>query len=210
MTTEAGGIMGYENSIDSCLSACIPFEAAEELKNTARDFHQRDEAQCDVLARLRSGDLLKKSVYESELSDGSRLAPVVEQLRNAHGFLIKGDGSHASPYFMPDTRQKPSLARVTPEMRSAYYMTPHWQIVRSARFEHDSMMCVLCGDSEEIQCHHVTYESIFREELSDLLTVCSDCHSKIHKHGRLKFPSGVSVQWAAQIGWRGFEEWLLP
>jgi hypothetical protein len=210
MNSESEELVIHEHFEDSCLSVCVPFEAEEEPQNSARSFHQRDEAQCAVLTRLRAGDLLKKSIYESEVCDGSRLAPVIEQLRNAHGFLIKGDGSVCTPYFMPDMKQMPSLARVTPEMRSAYYTTPHWESVRSSRFEHDSMMCVLCGDSDELQCHHVTYQNIFREQLSDLLTVCSDCHRKIHKHGRLKFPSGISVECAAQIGWNVFEEWLLP
>ena len=176
----------------------------------ARSFHERDEAQSLVLASLRAGNELQQKTYESAVRNGSRLAPVIEQLRNAHGFSIDGDGSLKSPYVLKHVSQSPTLARVTPEMKAAYYLTPHWFSVRSQRFAKDSLRCVLCWSPDELQCHHVSYSRLFNEPLVDLLTLCKKCHGRVHEDCRLKFPSGVSVQYAHWLGWKGFEAWLLP
>lgn len=188
----------------------LPLFSSAAVKRQARSWHERDEAQANVLAILRSGERMEKKRYESSVKNGSRLAPVIEQLRNAHGFVIFGDGSIKSPYGLGDLLQKPSLARVTPEMKAAYYATPHWNAVRSQRLAKDSFRCVLCWAVDDLRCHHVSYANLFSEPLVDLLTLCDGCHERVHKNCGLKFPSGVSVQYAAWLGWKGFEPWLLP
>lgn len=191
--------------------ACdLPLFSQVEEGPDARRFHQRDQQQAVVLHQLRSGERLSKLEWERIAADGGRLAPVVEQLRNAHGLAIVGDGSVTSPYFMEDARQLPCLARVTPEMKEAYYQTPHWHAVRVARRSLDRDSCVACSAVECLQCHHLTYQRLFAEELRDLLTLCESCHRMVHESCRLKFPSGVEIRFAHLIGWRGFEPWLLP
>jgi hypothetical protein len=187
----------------------LPLFSAATLQS-ARTFHERDEAQAAVLLMLRDRTHLTKMQYEREAKNGSRLAPIIEQLRNAHGLAIAGNGSVKSPYRMEHVRQCPTLARVTPEMKAAYYGLPHWLNARRLRLERDGRMCVLCDSVSDLRCHHVTYEHLFAEPLRDLMTVCDPCHSSLHAHCRLKFPSGVSVQYASWIGWKGFEQWLMP
>jgi hypothetical protein len=195
----------YSQTIDyGPLFANLP-----KIPEKARSFHERDDAQKAVLARLRNGPLLKVD-YENDSADGSRLAPAIEQLRNAYGFSIKGDGSINNPYRLEDVSQRPTKARVTPEMKAVYYTTPHWLGVRSVRFAMDMHRCVCCHAAEELRCHHVSYEKLFNEPLEDLLTLCDRCHGRVHASCRLKFPSGISVQYAHWLGWKGFEEWLLP
>jgi uncharacterized protein YlaI len=162
------------------------------------------------LATLRRGAAVNKKDYESSVKNGSRLAPVIEQLRNAHGFAITGDGSIAKPYMLRDVTQRPLLARVTPDMKAAYYATPHWISARALRLEKDSHRCVLCWNVDSLRCHHVSYANLFNEPIVDLLTLCDGCHDRVHEDCRLKFPSGVSVQYAHWLGWKGFETWLLP
>jgi hypothetical protein len=196
----------YFPDLDS-LRMNLPLFAAPRPSQSARSFHERDEAQANVLVLLRGGASLNRKSYES---DGSRLAPVIEQLRNAHGFVIPGDGTSAKPYRMDDARQFPALARVTPEMKACYYSTPHWISIRSARLSRDSFRCVLCLSEDDLRCHHVSYANLFNEPLVDLLTLCDTCHGRVHEDCRLKFPSGVSVRYAHWLGWKGFETWLLP
>ena len=184
------------------------FSAASAVKQ-ARTFHERDEAQASVLATLRTGEALTKMAYESRVANGSRLAPVIEQLRNAHGFKIDGDGSIDAPYILVDVRQKPTLVRVTPEMKAAYYMTPHWNRVRMERRARDMSRCVLCFATSSLECHHVSYSRLFDEPMEDLLTLCSKCHEHVTKNCRIKFPSGIAVQYASHLGWKGFEPWLM-
>lgn len=181
-----------------------------QSSNSAREFHSRDAAQMSVLAQLRQSKYLTKQHYESCVSDGSRLAPTIEQLRNAHGFTISGDGSVKKPYCLNDVNEQPSLARVTPELKSAYYCSSHWKSVRQNRFLKDGGRCVVCQCRAVLQCHHLHYKSLFNEKPEHLLTVCSKCHRVIHESCRLKFPSGIPTQYAHLLGWKGFESWLLP
>lgn len=188
----------------------LPLFACVEAPRKARTYHERDQAQASVLKALRLGQKLDKKSFEASAANGSRLAPVIEQLRNAHGFSISGDGSKIKPYTLEDYRQRPCLARVTPEMKAAYYQLPHWHSVKRKRAELDGNRCVLCRTDDCLRCHHVCYRKLFGEPPDDLLTLCERCHDRVHKHCRLKFPSGVSVQYAHWLGWKGFETWLLP
>lgn len=200
----------YWPELDSLRLELPLFAAARAATTQARTFNERDEAQANVLQELRSGASINKKRWEDGLANGSRLAPVVEQLRNAHGFAISGDGSIRKPYHMDDVWQRPTLARVTPEMKAAYYQLPHWLKVKSERAEMDGHQCVLCRFTDDLRCHHVCYEKLFGEPLVDLLTLCDGCHDRVHKHCGLKFPSGVEVKYAHWLGWKGFETWLLP
>lgn len=199
----------FPDDLDS-LRLDLPLFCAAAAPQQARTFHERDEAHAAVLRMLRERTHLTKLHYERDAKNGSRLAPLIEQLRNAHGFAIEGDGSVKSPYIMGDVRQCPTLARVSPEMKAAYYALPHWLKVRGLRLERDCRMCVLCDANSALRCHHVTYENLFSEPLRDLMTVCDPCHKRLHAHCRLKFPSGVSVRYAHWLGWKGFERWLMP
>tara|TARA_R110000822_G_scaffold88555_3_gene205135 strand:- start:239 stop:649 length:411 start_codon:yes stop_codon:yes gene_type:complete len=65
----------------------------------------------------------------------------------------------------------------------AYYDSPKWHAKRDARYLHDGYKCVKCG-SANIECHHHTYKRVFRELLTDLVTMCRRCHEDIHKEGQ--------------------------
>jgi hypothetical protein len=199
-------VSDYYPDIDS-LRLDLPLFAATAVAKQARNFHERDEAQASVLLSMRSGERITRKAYEL---DGSRLAPSIEQLRNAHGFTIEGNGTVKRPYYMADVRQQPTLARVTPEMKVSYYATPWWNDVRYRRLQRDAFQCVLCDFPDELRCHHVSYVNLFNEQLMDLMTVCDRCHDRIHEHCGLKFPSGIALRYAHLVGWKGFETWLLP
>jgi hypothetical protein len=165
------------------------FSAAKAATKEARTFNERDEAQANVLQALRGNARITKKTWEDGAANGSRLAPVIEQLRNAHGFAISGDGSIRKPYCMDDVCQCPALARVTPEMKVTYYQLPHWLKVKSERSAMDDHQCVLCRSSDDLRCHHVCYEKLFYEPLVDLLTLCDGCHDRVHRHCGLKLPA---------------------
>lgn len=163
--------------------------------------------QSSVLARLRTGVGLEKMELDW---NGGRVAIAIERLRNAYGFRIEGRGTRKRPYIMHDTRQLPVLAGVTEQMKAAYYITPHWNDRRMLRLTTDEFRCLLCDSPDDLRCHHITYENLFREELRDLMTVCDECHNRIHAACSLAFPSGIHTTYAAQLGWKGHEAWLLP
>ena len=179
----------------------------------ARAHHERIEAQKLVLADLRQGKHLRKTEYEvnGSLGKGSRLAPTVEQLRNCYGFVISGDGSFKNPYRLDDVDQLPTRIKVTKEIQDAYYKSGHWQKIRETRRLQDGGCCVTCKTTADLECHHLTYENLFCEEIRDLQTLCSECHRRTHANGKLKFPSGMIVQHVRMLGFQeSHEDWLLP
>lgn len=191
-------------------SLSVVVEPVQQTKDTAREFHASRQAQQHALTKLRNGPGLTKVDYEQSFGDGRRLAPAIEQLRNAHGFSIDGHGTSKNPYKLRDVAQCPTLAMVTPDMKALYYSLTHWNKVKQERHTIDSHRCVLCMSCFDLRCHHVSYDRLFNEPTEDLMTLCERCHERVHHNCRLKFPSGVSVQYAHWIGWKGFEPWLLP
>ena len=174
-----------------------------------RAYHEQLAFQQIALESLRSGMPLAEYQWKKSFP-ASRLPPIIDKLRNAHGFKIDGNGSAESPYYMADPDQMPQLVAVTPTMQDAYYETAWWQEVRLARLEFDGYTCVLCRDVEELQVHHVFYR-LFAETVSHLMTVCRAHHEMMHEQSRLKFPSGMTTEQANRLGveWE-HAEWLLP
>ena len=64
----------------------------------------------------------------------------------------------------------------------AYLQSRHWQRLRAAKLAAVGERCESCGVQGIVQIHHVTYERLRREELSDLQVLCRDCHNDAHGH----------------------------
>lgn len=62
-----------------------------------------------------------------------------------------------------------------------YLLTDEWKKKRAAVLKRDGFRCVVCNSSEHFNVHHRTYERIFKEKLSDLTTLCNNCHTIFHK-----------------------------
>lgn len=63
-----------------------------------------------------------------------------------------------------------------------YMRSPAWAAKRQQRLELDGHKCRTCGctfEERPLQVHHVTYERLGHEELSDLITLCRSCHEAI-------------------------------
>lgn len=61
-----------------------------------------------------------------------------------------------------------------------YLQSPEFDEIRQAVFARDNHKCVVCGKSENIQPHHLTYRNIYNEQLADLVTLCRTCHATYH------------------------------
>ena len=64
----------------------------------------------------------------------------------------------------------------------AYLRSRHWRRLRAAKLAEVGERCESCGIQGIVQIHHVTYERLRREELSDLQVLCRDCHNDAHGH----------------------------
>lgn len=57
-----------------------------------------------------------------------------------------------------------------------------WKDVREQRKQIDDYKCVMCGSESNLQVHHQHYGNIGHEYMDDLITVCYECHRKIHHY----------------------------
>jgi 5-methylcytosine-specific restriction endonuclease McrA len=71
----------------------------------------------------------------------------------------------------------PRLINVT---HRQYLDSPAWRKKRSERLAVDGEKCFRCKATDGLQVHHITYERLGRERMSDLLTLCGDCHKRDH------------------------------
>jgi predicted restriction endonuclease len=57
-----------------------------------------------------------------------------------------------------------------------------WEVIRQATLQRDGYRCRICGEQDTtLQVHHLLELSRGgRTEASNLLTLCKDCHTKIH------------------------------
>jgi 5-methylcytosine-specific restriction endonuclease McrA len=64
---------------------------------------------------------------------------------------------------------------LSPEYR-AYLRSPAWHELRRLVLLRDNHACTGCGRLVGLEVHHLTYERLYHEPLSDLTTLCLDCH----------------------------------
>lgn len=60
-----------------------------------------------------------------------------------------------------------------------HLQSPHWAGIRTRRLALDDEQCAGCGATESLQVHHLTYERMGAELLSDLVTLCASCHDQV-------------------------------
>lgn len=61
-----------------------------------------------------------------------------------------------------------------------YLQSDEWKAKRKLVFDRDKNLCQYCKTAPAFHVHHLHYKNIFREKLEDLLSVCGECHSRIH------------------------------
>ncbi|APU89168.1 putative HNH endonuclease [Virus Rctr71] len=65
-----------------------------------------------------------------------------------------------------------------------YLRTDCWKETRK-KFEESDLstgLCYICGSTGKLDLHHKTYERITREHMEDLVTLCRQCHTTVHKN----------------------------
>jgi hypothetical protein len=61
-----------------------------------------------------------------------------------------------------------------------YLRSSHWQAVKARYRASDQPQDCICGETDGLQLHHMTYERIGGESLADLTPLCASCHAMIH------------------------------
>ena len=61
-----------------------------------------------------------------------------------------------------------------------YLKSDKWKKKREKILKRADHKCELCGSTENLHIHHLTYDNVYNEKEEDLLCVCDICHSKLH------------------------------
>ena len=56
-----------------------------------------------------------------------------------------------------------------------------WKAKRLECLKRDNYQCQKCGTAKNLVIHHWTYDRLGNEDLGDIVTLCKDCHKKIHE-----------------------------
>lgn len=83
--------------------------------------------------------------------------------------------------------RKPKEHKARPFVNYHEYMeSDEWKAVRGKRMKLDRFQCTMCGTAKNLTVHHITYERLGREDMDDLITLCKDCHAKVHENDLAK------------------------
>jgi len=63
---------------------------------------------------------------------------------------------------------------------SRYLRSNNWRCFREAILR-KFKKCSICGSTERLHLHHLTYENFGREDIKDVAVMCENCHNKLHK-----------------------------
>lgn len=60
----------------------------------------------------------------------------------------------------------------------AYLRSPLWDEKRKRRLALSNYCCDICGRAVPLAVHHKHYETLMRESMDDLMSLCEDCHKR--------------------------------
>lgn len=71
------------------------------------------------------------------------------------------------------------------QWKQQYLKSPEWKTLKSKVLNRDDHTCQSCNtNGTPLEVHHITYQNFGNEQLSDLVSLCRNCHQTIHdKHG---------------------------
>lgn len=68
--------------------------------------------------------------------------------------------------------------------KKLYLQSDKWRTKRLERLAIDGCRCQSCGATGPLEVHHKTYKNLEHEPMSDLVSLCRDCHQDVHdKYG---------------------------
>ncbi|MGY5851469.1 HNH endonuclease [Salegentibacter sp. F14] len=63
-----------------------------------------------------------------------------------------------------------------------YLKSDKWQEIRKLVLERDDYKCRKCNIKPATAVHHLTYNNVGNEKLSELISICDECHEEIHRY----------------------------
>jgi 5-methylcytosine-specific restriction endonuclease McrA len=157
-------------SWDARLCDHLRHEVRQRIDAAGRPFYQN---QClDCGARLGTAVAAAKA-----LADGRQPAPFDEDLYEygAEKLARNLDEQRAALNRAIDERWAEKRLAY-----DAYLVSEAWRNKRAEALRRDEGVCQGCRARPATQVHHLTYAHLGDELLLELISVCDDCHERIH------------------------------
>jgi len=168
----------------------MQFQVAEYIADTT---HLTTEEHGAYLLLLMNCWQREKPIPKNRLASVCRLSNEcwthVEQVLNEF-FILNEDGSWWHKRVEKDIQKIKYRKKIknnnvqlnktkNQHAYQAYLKTDVWQILRKQRLVVDNNKCVICG-KEAKHVHHKRYKQWGSETVDDLVSLCINCHKKIH------------------------------
>lgn len=75
----------------------------------------------------------------------------------------------------------PPRNKVLPVSYSDYINGPAWAAKKRQFKSQRELLCECCKDDRKLDVHHLTYERLYNERLSDLMLLCRRCHEAVEQ-----------------------------
>lgn len=63
-----------------------------------------------------------------------------------------------------------------------YLTTDKWKKIKKKVLERDKYICQGCLVAEAVLVHHLTYSNIYNEFAFELVSLCQECHNRVHEN----------------------------
>jgi 5-methylcytosine-specific restriction endonuclease McrA len=81
----------------------------------------------------------------------------------------------------PSTYSSPNLDRWTTERYHTYLKSPEWKN-KVYLIKQRDQVCQLTGSSDNLEVHHITYDRLGSEDLTDLVLLSRSAHQFVHDY----------------------------
>lgn len=124
---------------------------------------------------VRSGAYRGASNVRGQKTSRCGFNSIAMPFRSPKGERRKGGRGIGGERKLQHDTQNLNFNNMTEEY-SEYLNSDAWKLRRNKRLAIAKFRCAACGAGKSVQVHHLTYERIFNEEMSDLLPLCDSHH----------------------------------
>jgi len=131
---------------------------------------QSIDTRTKTIAKLKKKEKLKNWEKSLLKKSGKRLEDSLEHLA----------GLESSPSYAPREWKKAKNNYGYGDYHT-YIVSPEWLYRKQEYYRSHKKECRTCGSEDrQIHLHHRTYARVYREDDTDLMPLCSECHSALH------------------------------
>lgn len=128
-----------------------------------------------------------KDVLAGELNITPRQIALITDSLAKKGYIVKERNSKGSIYYFKPTTEKKEVDKNTyyEDLKDKKWLRKRLQVLLKY-----GRKCALCGSSENIDVHHLSYEKgkrAWEYPIENFVPLCRECHKKVHGDKNHKF-----------------------